>query len=334
MSKNYTQLSLIQRYQIEAFFKVGIKQKVIALEIGVHPSTISRELSRNIAQRGKTAGKYLAANAQRKTDNRHFAKPKVIKFSDNMKKQAVKWLSEDKWSLEIISVEGKKTGKCPISSEWIYQWIWRCKHRNKSADKGYKKIYNHLKHCKRRRKRGSRKDNRGIIQDRVSIERRPKIVNKRARLGDIEVDFMMGKNHNGALLVMTDRATLYTCLQKLKTRGSSIVSNAIIKRLKKCGYRIRTVTFDNDMGFANHMEVAKALNAETYFTRPYTSQDKGTVENRIGQIRRFIFKKTDLSNVTDEQVKRIEKYLNDRPVRKFKFKTPKQVLLEKIALIT
>ncbi len=88
------------------------------------------------------------------------------------------------------------------------------------------------------------------------------------------------------------------------------------------------------MGFAKHMEVAKALNAETYFTRPYTSQDKGTVENRIGQIRRFIFKKTDLSTVTDELVKRIEKYLKDRPVRKFKYKTPKKVLLEKIALIT
>jgi IS30 family transposase len=84
MTKNYTHLSLIQRYQIEAFFKAGIKQKVIALEIGVHPSTISRELSRNIAQRGKTACKYLAANAQRKTDNRHFTKPKVIKFSDNI----------------------------------------------------------------------------------------------------------------------------------------------------------------------------------------------------------------------------------------------------------
>ncbi len=85
MSKNYTQLSLIKRYQIEAFFKAGIKQKVIAPEI-VHLSTISRELSRNIAQRAKTAGKYLAANAHRKTDNRHFSKPKVIKFSDNMKK--------------------------------------------------------------------------------------------------------------------------------------------------------------------------------------------------------------------------------------------------------
>ncbi len=90
-----------------------------------------------------------------------------------------------------------------------------------------------MKQCKRRRKRGSRKDNRGIIQDRVSIERRPKIVNTRARLGNIEVDFMTGKNHNGKLLVMTDRATLYTFLQKFETRGSSNVSNAIIIRLKR-----------------------------------------------------------------------------------------------------
>jgi IS30 family transposase len=334
MSKKYTHLSLIQRYQIQSFLKAGMKQKIIALEIGVHPSTISRELKRNIAKRGRTAGSYLADNSQRKTDCRHQTKEKHVKFTKPMKEQAVKWLTNDKWSPEIISVVGKETGKCPISAEWIYQWIWQCKHRNKSADKGYKKIYNHLKHCKRRRKRGSRKNSRGIIQDRVSIEVRPKIVNKRSRLGDIEVDFMMGKNHNGALLVMTDRETLHTCLQKLETRGSSIVSNAIIKRLKKMGFRIRTVTFDNDMGFANHMEVAKALKAETYFTRPYTSQDKGTVENRIGQIRRFIFKKTDLSTVTDELVKRIEKYLNDRPVRKFNYKTPKQVLLEKIALIT
>jgi IS30 family transposase len=88
MSKKYTHLSLVQRYQIEAFLKAGMKQKMIAHEIGVNPSTISRELSRNIAQRRRTAGSYLATNAQRKTDNRHYNKPKVIKFSADMKKQA------------------------------------------------------------------------------------------------------------------------------------------------------------------------------------------------------------------------------------------------------
>lgn len=82
------------------------------------------------------------------------------------------------------------------------------------------------------------------------------------------------------------------------------------------------------------MMVAKALDADTYFTRPYTSQDKGTVENRIGQLRRFFPKKTDLSIVTSDEVKRVERLLNNRPVRKFNYKTPNQVLLEKIALIT
>ena len=334
MDKNYTQLSLVQRYQIQAFLKAGMRQKNIAQEIGVHPSTISRELGRNTAKRGKTAGEYVADNAQRRTEQRHHSKSKVVKFSTQMKEQAVSWLSVEKWSPEIISVEGHKTGKCPMSIESLYQWIWQCKHGNKMVDTPYKKIYAHLKHGKRRRKRGNRKDSRGIIHNRVSIEKRPKIVQKRSRPGDIEVDFMLGKNHKGALLVMTDRATLHTSLQKLEHRQSNEVSKAIIKKLKKVDYPMHTITFDNDKGFADHMKVSDALNVNTYFTRPYTSQDKGTVENRIGQLRRFFPKKTDLSAVTDQQVKQVEQFLNDRPVRKFNYQTPNQVLQGKIALIT
>ena len=130
MSQKYTQLSLVQRYQIQAFLKAGMKQKRIAQEIGVHASTVSRELSRNITQRGRTAGEYLAENAQRKTERRHELKPKQVKFTNRMKEQAVKWLTQEKWSPEIISVEGHKTGKCPVSREWLYQWIWKSKHSN------------------------------------------------------------------------------------------------------------------------------------------------------------------------------------------------------------
>jgi len=334
MSKNYTHLSLVQRYQIEALLQLGMKQKKIAEAIKVNPSTISRELARNTAKRGRTAGEYVADNAQRKTELRHHNKPKVVKFSTQMKDHVVNWLSVEKWSPEIISVEGHKTGKCPMSIESLYQWIWQCKHGNKATDKPYKKMYTHLKHGRRRRKRGNRKDSRGIIHNRVSIEKRPKIVQKRSRPGDIEVDFMMGKNHKGALLVMTDRATLHTSLHKLEHRQSNEVSKTIIKKLKKAEYPLHTMTFDNDKGFADHMVVADALQINTYFTRPYTSQDKGTVENRIGQVRRFFPKKTDLSAVTDRQVKQVEQFLNDRPVRKFNYQTPNQVLQGKIALIT
>jgi IS30 family transposase len=334
MSKKYTHLSLVQRYQIEAFIKAGMKQKWIAAELRVDPSTISRELRRNTAQRGRTAGSYLANNAQRRTDQRHQIKPKLVKFNLAMKNHAVTKLEVEKWSPELISVKGKESGDCPISHEWLYQWIWLSKHGNKVADKPYKRIYQCLKHGRRRRKRGNRKDTRGIIHHRIPIEKRPKIVQKRIRPGDIEVDFMLGKNHKGALLVMTDRATLHTSLHKLQNRRSETVSKAIIKELEQADYPMHTVTFDNDLGFANHMEVAEALNVDTFFTRPYTSQDKGTVENRIGQIRRFFPKKTDLSMVTDHQVKQVEQFLNDRPVRKFNYKTPNQVLQQKIALIT
>ena len=106
MSKNYNQLGFEQRYQIEAFVKAGMKQKFIAETLGVHPSTICRELTRNIAKRGKTSGEYVASNAQRKTDQRHQFKPKKVKFSSKMKEQAVKWLSVEKWSPELISVIG------------------------------------------------------------------------------------------------------------------------------------------------------------------------------------------------------------------------------------
>lgn len=334
MSKNYKQLSLVQRYQIEAFIKAGMKQKNIAEYLGVSPSTISRELKRNTAQRGRTAKTYLATNAQRRTDLRHQLKPKFVKFNESMKDQAVKWLTVEKWSPELISFKGNQTGACPVSIEWLYQWIWQSKHGNKLADKPYKRIYLHLKHGRRRRKRGNRKDSRGVIPNRVPIEKRPKIVEKRIRPGDMEVDFMMGKNHKGALLVMTDRATLHTSLHKLSNRRSETVSKAIIKNLEQVEYPMHTVTFDNDLGFANHREVAEALNVDTYFTRPYTSQDKGTVENRIGQLRRFFPKKTDLSTVTNKQVKQVEKLLNNRPVRKFNYLTPNQVLQKKVALIT
>jgi IS30 family transposase len=79
---------------------------------------------------------------------------------------------------------------------------------------------------------------------------------------------------------------------------------------------VHTITFDNDKGFADHMRDANALNADNFFTRPYTSQDKGTVENRIGQLRRFFPKKTDLSIITDDQVKRVESIIKQQTSKK------------------
>jgi IS30 family transposase len=334
MSKNYTHLSLVQRYQIEALLLAGCKQKEIALCLNVSPSTICRELKRNVGLRGKHALDYKGFNAERRAQLRQKEKPKHRVFGVAQKQQVLSLMKHQKWSPELISNSLRRQGLQMVSAERIYQWIWHCKHSNRKDDRPYKEIYLLLKHGRRRRKRGNRKDSRGIIHGRVGIDKRPAVVAHRRRTGDIEVDLMVGKNHQGAILVMTDRATLHTQLQKLTSKDSAHITRSIIKRLRKLNYKPRTLTFDNDQSFSGHLEIAKHLRVNTYFTRPYTSQDKGTVENRIGVLRRFLPKKTDLSLVTHQQIKTIQALLNERPVRKFNYKTPNQVLQQKIALAT
>lgn len=331
MPKKYTQLSLMQRYEIQAFLKAGMSQKMIALHLNVHSSTISRELKRNVAKRGRKAGEYSALIAEQKARKRHREKKKHRVLDEKMKQTIAYYLKEERWSPELIS---RCADGVTISHEWIYQWIWQCKHSHSRENRPYRDLFEYLCHGKRKRKRGNRKDSRGVIPHRTPIEQRPAIVSKRKRVGDIEVDLMMGKNHKGALLVMTDRATLNTRLKKLVTRDSKEVSKAIISILKSSPFKAKTLTFDNDKAFSEHENIAVKMNVKTYFTRPYTSQDKGTVENRIGVIRRFLPKKTNLNFVTENMIKEIENKINNRPVRKFNYLTPNQALLKKIALMS
>ncbi|NBC26447.1 MAG: IS30 family transposase, partial [Bacteroidetes bacterium] len=99
---------------------------------------------------------------------------------------------------------------------------------------------------------------------------------------------------------------------------------------------IKTVTVDNDKAFANHQSLARKLDANVYFARPYTSQDKGTVENRIGVVRQFFPKGTDLRDISGQRIKTVERHLNNRPIRKFDYLSPIQQTLKHraVALVT
>jgi transposase, IS30 family len=334
MTKKYSQLTLLQRYQIEALKTAGIKQSKIAIAVGVDKSTISRELKRNVAKRGRGAKTYVAEKAQAKTDKRHILKPKQILLTTELKEQIFIKMDKEKLSPELISAQWKKEKRKGVCHETIYQFIWKNKFGNKRKDKKYKNLYKLLKHGKRRRKRGNYKDSRGLIPDRVSIVERSKIVDRRKRLGDIEVDLIIGKNHKGGLLVTLDRATMITTIDKINSKKPKHIKRLILKRMKNRKY-LKTITFDNDQAFGLHKEIAKELGVKTYFTRPYTSQDKGSIENRNGVIRRFYPKKTDFEKVTNYHVKKTEKIINNRPVRKFDYKTPNEVYLlkAKVALI-
>lgn len=327
----YSQLSLEQRYQIEALYKAGKTQSEIGRLLGVHRSTISREFRRNIPSRGITAKEYIANRAQERTDVRHQIKRKRIRFSSGLKDQARRWIIEEKLSPELVSARFSQTD-LSISTETIYQWIWQSKWSNRREHKIDKYLYTHLKHGKRRRKRGAYRQNRGLIPQRNSIENRPKIVEKRTRIGDLEIDLMMGKRHKASLLVILDRATLYTFITKVNSRSMAEISSKLKEKLRPCRSWIKTLTFDNDPAFFGHVGVGEELMAKTYFTRPYTSQDKGSVENRIGILRRFFPKKTALEDIPDQQIAKVQQILNNRPVRKFNYKTPNQIFSQKLGV--
>lgn len=327
---NYNHLGQEQRYQIEALLVARKRISEIASIVGCHRSTIYREIKRNGSRRW-----YTAQKAQVKTDLRHSQKPKRRRFSDWMKREIVRLLEVPKYSPELIAATLRREGKDFVSHETIYKWIWDMKANFEGRNRDYKKLYQQLRHGRSRMKRGNLKDNRGIIPDRVSIEKRPKIVAVRRRLGDFEVDLMLGRNHLPGLLVATERATLKTYLSKINSRSSKLVADKIIQKLKPLKPWIKTLTYDNDISFAAHNRVNQALKTKSYFTHPYTSQEKGTVENRIGVLRRFFPKKTDFNSISPQQVKRVENLLNDRPVRKFNYESPNAVFLRKaVALIT
>ncbi|MGE0930845.1 IS30 family transposase [Peijinzhouia sedimentorum] len=328
--KKYKQLSLAQRYQIESLSKAGLSQSEIASVIGVHRSTIWRELKRNTPKRGRTASQYIGDHAQRKTDLRHSAKPKRILLTEKLKERIAGLMKHEKWSPELIAKRLSKEGEACVSHETIYKWIWMAKHSNHRDHVGYKMLYKDLRHTGRRQKRSNLKDKRGVLTGRVGIEHRPDVVNQRSRIGDIEVDLMMGENHKSALLVMTDRSTLVTMIEKLDSKNAEEVYNKINSRLTGFSTSwIKTITFDNGKEFAQHHKIAQRLKVKTYFTRPYTSQDKGTVENRIGVIRRFFPKKTDLRKVSAQRIKEVEKLINYRPIRKFNYNNPIETLKNK-----
>jgi IS30 family transposase len=136
--KKYKQLTFGQRYQIQSLVQLGLNQSAIATHLGVHKSTISRELERNTPKRGRTATQYIEEHAQVKTDHRHCVKAKQVLLSESLKARIAGLMQYEKWSPELISKRLNKTGESCVSHETIYKWIWKAKHSNHRDHRLYK----------------------------------------------------------------------------------------------------------------------------------------------------------------------------------------------------
>jgi len=311
--KQYTQLTQEERYQIYALMKAEHNQAEIAMILGRHKSTISREIRRNTGLRG-----YRPQQAQRLTEERRQAKAQ-LRIPYSLWQQVKRLLRED-WSPEQITLWLKAEYAISISHEWIYQYILQDK-----ADGG--DLYHHLRCQKQRRKRYGSYNRRGQLIDRLSIDERPAIVEARSRLGDWELDTIIGKGHQQAVVSITERKSRYTLIQKVKRKTAQCVSNAIINLLSPFSKKVHTLTSDNGKEFAEHKTIANKLNAKFYFAHPYASWERGLNENTNGLIRQYFPKSRDFTTITQKEINRAMNRLNNRPRKCLGIKTPNQVFL-------
>ena len=318
LMRHYTQLTQGQRYQIYALRRVGISQKAVAQEIGVHPATISRELRRNTGGRG-----YRPIQAHAQAQKRHRDKPKQIRMNSEYIAYIRQWTKEG-WSPDQIGGRMALEGLNPISHESIYRYLLTDKLKGGT-------LYTHLRHkSKRYRKRYGSQDRRGGISGRVGIEERPAIVESRSRIGDFEIDTVIGRNHKQALVTIVDRHARYTLIKRVTHKRADLVTHATVKLLSPIADRVHTITADNGKEFSGHKEIAKRVGADVYFARPYASWQRGTNENTNGLIRQYFPKGSRFEEITDEMVQAVQDKLNNRPRKCLGYRTPSEVFFGKI----
>jgi IS30 family transposase len=310
--KDYNQLTQATRYQIEILLKAGKSQKAIAELVNVSPSTICRELQRNTGKRG-----YRPRQAQSKAETRRRLAAKPLKMT-----MAAIGLIEakikDDWSPGQVSGWLKREQCTAVSHERIYQHIWTDKLEGGS-------LYKHLRHSGKKRKQYGSKDKRGQIRNRVSIDDRPCIVSEKTRLGDWEIDTVIGKNHQGALVTIVDRVSKFTLIKKVASKHADVVTEATIILLRPYLDKTITITADNGKEFAGHEKIKAALDADVYFAHPYSSWERGLNENTNGLIRQYFTKGSSFENITDEDIEAVMEKLNHRPRKTLNYKTPHAV---------
>jgi len=309
----HKQLTDEERYQIEALKREGFNQSEIARSLNRHPSTINRELARNSDHKG-----YRGKLAVSRTERRRREAKKSEKLDSAMRSMIRNQLS-DYLSPEQISGRLRLELGIEISHETIYRYIWSDKKRGGELHKYLRS------RGKPYRKRGNNKDSRGQIRNAVSIDERPEVVDKKSRIGDWEIDTVIGKNHRQAIVTIVERVSKFSVMKKVEKKTADAVALATIELLRPYRDRVLTITADRGKEFAHHSKVARALQCDYYFAHPYSSWERGLNENTNGLLRQFFPKGSRFEEITERQMKRAKGLLNRRPRKTLGYATPTEV---------
>src|SRR5690554_1457168 len=269
--------TLAQRYALKAYLECGKPKNEIAKLLGFDRSTIYREVNRNSKKRGA----YNADFADELAEERKERFCKHRKFDVDKQKLIENWIKSEQWSPEQIKGYCDRMNIEMVSHERIYQYIRLDKLKGGE-------LYKYLRHKLKHRKR-SVSGKHEIIKNKVSIEKRPDVINNKERFGDWEIDLIVGKDNKGAMVTLVERKTAMIMIRKLKNgKNADDLANTVIDMLLPYKKIVKSITSDNGTEFARHEKIAQKLQADFYFAHPYSSWERGLSEYSNKLIRQYI----------------------------------------------
>lgn len=311
--RKYRRLTRQDRIIIQRRLEQGKNRSEIADELGVCRSTISREIKRNKSpySRYKWLGAHRATVSRIKTPMERSRKIEGV-----LEEVIIQWLSLQLSPQQISCRLKMEQAKWRVSHETIYRWIYNVAPQWIPC----------LRWGRRTRRKRSGKPRRSIQDcNRKMIDARPMSAEQRSELGHWERDLLLGKRSGPALLVLQDRKSRYVLLRKIKRKNCKEVTNASVEAWGD--HKVLTATNDNGAEFRDYTTVEQKTGVQIFFCHPYTSSERGSVENINGLIRQYIPKGFDLRSVSSEQILQLQDRLNNRPKKILGYRTPSEVHL-------
>jgi transposase, IS30 family len=316
MPKEYNQITADERDKIAVYLAGGFNYSDIARMLGRNRSSIMREINRNGSKQYQV---YTSMYADKRSIERKSIANRHTRLKDPFIRDYVHEKIKEQWTPELIA--GRLAQDHPgytISHEAVYQYIYE--------DAPELKKYLPRSHRVRRKRKAGRAKSVNRIPERVGIDQRPQQANDRAQFGHWEADTAVSRQSLASLAVLAERVSRLTKLKKINRNNAEDFSKAIIDRLDSVvPAKRKTITYDNGKENVNHQSVNASLGTQSFFCNPYHSWEKGSVEQIVGLVRRYLPKKTDFAKVSDDQIEYIEHQLNSRPRKCLNFRTPYEV---------
>jgi len=314
----YQQITSHERYIISALRKQGLSVNQIATHLCRHRSTIYRELERNSCHH--IDGFYRPSKAQRRTMARRRRSRRNKQYSHEDFSIVTQLLRQKLSPEQIVGhIRRFKLMERCISHETIYQYVWRDK-----AEGGT--LWNYLRQsAKRRRKRYKAYDSRGRLADKRNISERPASVETRRYKGHWEIDTVHGRGSHHCIVTLLERKSGFVMIGKLPNKSTTSLNKRTIKLISRDSGNFKTITSDNGTEFHQYKNIEARYDVKFYFANPYHSWERGSNENVNGLIRQYLPKTKSMANLTQQRCDEIAAQLNQRPRKRYNYKTPEEM---------